>query len=72
MLWSKITLLDASKDIYIYEDEALFCSVERSVDSWVMDYGASFHATHIMKNLKEGNFGKVRLGNGEILEVTEV
>jgi hypothetical protein len=38
-----------------------------------MDSGASFHVTHCneaMKNLKLGDFGKVRLGNGEILEVT--
>ena len=54
-------------------DDALLLSVESNVDYWVMDSGASFHATHIneaMKNLKECDFGKVRLGNGEILEVT--
>ncbi|KAK9060088.1 hypothetical protein SSX86_020792 [Deinandra increscens subsp. villosa] len=55
------------------DDEALLLSVESRVDSWVMDSGASFHATHSsdgMRNVKEGDFGKVRLGNGEILDVT--
>jgi hypothetical protein len=31
------------------EDEALICSMKRSVDSRVMDSGSSFHAT-IMKH----------------------
>ena len=38
-----------------------------------MDSGASFHATHSndgMRNVKKGDFGKVRLGNGEFLDVT--
>ncbi|KAK1425161.1 hypothetical protein QVD17_20507 [Tagetes erecta] len=55
------------------DDDALICSVENSVDSWVMDSGASFHATHsneALQNLKEGDFGKVRLANDEILDVT--
>lgn len=50
----------------------MLLSVESNVDSWVMDSGASFHATHnneAMKNLKESDLKKVRLGNGEILEV---
>ena len=55
------------------EDEALVVSVEDNVDSWVMDSGASFHATHsseALRNLKVGDFGKVRLANNEVLEVT--
>ena len=43
------------------------------MDSWVMDSGASFHATHsseALRNLKEGDFGKVRLANDEVLDVT--
>ncbi|KAD3336468.1 hypothetical protein E3N88_31987 [Mikania micrantha] len=62
----------ATKDVF--EDDALILS-ENSVDSWVMDYGALFHATHsseLMKNLKIGDFGKVRLGNGEFLNVTGI
>ncbi|KAD6796255.1 hypothetical protein E3N88_07151 [Mikania micrantha] len=56
-----------------HSDDALFLSVECADDSWVMDSSASFHATHcieMMKNLRFGNFGKVRLANDEILNVT--
>ncbi|KAK1430235.1 hypothetical protein QVD17_12833 [Tagetes erecta] len=55
------------------DDDVLICSVENSVDSWVMDSGASFHATHsseALQNLKEGDFGKVRLANDDVLDVT--
>ncbi|KAI3816312.1 hypothetical protein L1987_16005 [Smallanthus sonchifolius] len=58
---------------YNDDDDALVCSVESSVDSWVMDSGASFHATHsneALQNLKEGDFGKVKLANDEVLDVT--
>ena len=47
--------------------------MEECVDSWVMDSGASFHAMdngETMVNLKEGDFGKVRLANDEMLKVT--
>jgi len=55
------------------DDDVLVCCVESSVDSWVMDSGASFHATHsseALRNLKVGDFGKVRLANDEVLDVT--
>ncbi|VFQ66942.1 unnamed protein product [Cuscuta campestris] len=43
-------------------DEDLFiCCAESSVDTWVMDSGASFHATHsgeTLQNLVVGDFGK--------------
>ncbi|KAJ0819501.1 putative RNA-directed DNA polymerase [Helianthus annuus] len=42
-------------------------------DSWAMDSGSSFHAMHsgeTMVNLKKGDFGKVRLANGHVLNVT--
>lgn len=57
------------------DDDVLICSVESNVDSWVMDSGASFHATHsreALRNLKEGYFGKVRLVNDEVLDVTSI
>lgn len=57
------------------DDDVLICSVESNVDSWVMDSGASFHATHsreALRNLKEGDFGKVRLANDEVLDVTSI
>ncbi|VFR02587.1 unnamed protein product [Cuscuta campestris] len=46
---------------------------ESNVDSWVMDSGASFHATHsgeALQNLVVGDFGKVRLADDSALEVT--
>lgn len=53
-------------------DDALICCVERSVESWVMDSGASFHATpckDLMLNFRLGNFGKVRLADDETLDI---
>ncbi|VFQ78725.1 unnamed protein product, partial [Cuscuta campestris] len=55
------------------DSDALILSMESYVDSWVMDSGASFYAMHsseAMVNLKKGDFGKVKLGNGKILKVT--
>ncbi|VFQ97171.1 unnamed protein product, partial [Cuscuta campestris] len=55
------------------DSDALILSMESYVDSWVMDSGASFHGMHsgeAMVNLKKGDFGKVKLGNGKILKVT--
>jgi len=43
------------------------------VDSWVMDSGASFHATHnseALQNLVIEDFGKVRLADNINLDVT--
>lgn len=37
---------------HISSDEALVCSVESNVDSWVMDSSASFHATHCIETVK--------------------
>ncbi|VFQ90050.1 unnamed protein product, partial [Cuscuta campestris] len=55
------------------EEVALTCCEESNVDSWVMDSGASFHATHsgeALQNLVFGDFGKVRLADDRPLEVT--
>ncbi|VFR01100.1 unnamed protein product [Cuscuta campestris] len=44
------------------EEVALTCCEESNVDSWVMDYGASFHATHsgeALQNLVIRDFGKL-------------
>ncbi|KAD4982807.1 hypothetical protein E3N88_19478 [Mikania micrantha] len=49
----------------VYDDDALVCSTESCVDSWVMDSGASFHAMdsgETMLNLK-----KVILGRFDLL-----
>ena len=65
------------KQVSIAEDSAdedlLVCCAESSVDSWVMDSGASFHATHnseALQNLVIGDFGKVRLADNRTLKVT--
>ncbi|VFQ59434.1 unnamed protein product [Cuscuta campestris] len=55
------------------DEVALTCCEESNVDSWVMDSGASFHATHsgeALQNLVFGDFGKVRLADDRALEVT--
>ncbi|VFQ98166.1 unnamed protein product [Cuscuta campestris] len=55
------------------EEVTLTCCEESNVDSWVMDSGASFHATHngeALQNLVVGDFGKVRLADDSALEVT--
>jgi len=47
--------------------------VDSSVDSRVMDSGASFHASHnseALQNLAIGDFGKVRLADNKTLDVT--
>jgi len=67
------------KQVNIVEDSAdedLFvCCANNSVDSWVMDSGALFHATHNseeLQNLVIGDFGKVRLANNIIIDVTSM
>ncbi|VFQ58507.1 unnamed protein product [Cuscuta campestris] len=57
------------------EEVTLTCCGESNVDSWVMDSGASFHATHIgeaLQNLVIGDFGKVRLADDSALDVTDM
>ena len=65
------------KQVNIAEDFAdedlLVCCADSSVDSWVMDSGASFHTTHnseALQNLVIGDFGKVRLAYNKTLDVT--
>ena len=56
-------------------DDVLICCVENSAESWIMDSGASFHATFntkTMKNLRTGNFGKVRLADNHTLDITGI
>ncbi|VFQ91262.1 unnamed protein product [Cuscuta campestris] len=55
------------------EEVTLTCCEESNVDSWVMDSGASFHATHsgeALQNLVIRDFGKVRLADDRALDVT--
>ncbi|VFQ76130.1 unnamed protein product [Cuscuta campestris] len=56
-------------------DDVLICCVEDTVESWIMDSGASFHAifsSRKMKNLRQGNFGSVSLANNQTLDITGV
>ncbi|VFQ99727.1 unnamed protein product [Cuscuta campestris] len=56
------------------EEVLLTCFAESSVDSWVMDSGASSHAIHsgeTLQNLVIGDFGKVRLAYDRALELNE-
>ena len=44
----------------------MILSFENVTDSWVVDSGASFHATHDKKyfhDYVQGDFGQVRLGD---------
>ena len=67
----------SDKQVNIAEDSAdedlLVCCAESSVDSWVMDFSASFHVTtnsEALQNLVIGDFGKVRLADNRTLKVT--
>nr|KYP42874.1 Retrovirus-related Pol polyprotein from transposon TNT 1-94 [Cajanus cajan] len=53
-------------------DDALICSLESKEESWVLDSGASFHATsqrEFFENYVPGNLGKVYLGNEQSCEI---
>ncbi|GJR97628.1 NB-ARC domains-containing protein [Tanacetum coccineum] len=55
-------------------DNALLCCIEEYHESWVMDSGASLHATPcvgMMKNFKP-LLGKVRLADRKVLDVTGI
>ncbi|KAJ9551831.1 hypothetical protein OSB04_015876 [Centaurea solstitialis] len=54
---------------------ALVCCVETSTESWILDFGASFHATYNMKmvkNLRTGKLGRVRLADHRTLDITGI
>ena len=53
-------------------DDALICSLESKEEFWVLDSGASFHATsqrEFFENYVPGNLGKVYLGNNQSCEI---
>ena len=52
--------------------DALPLAVDCPLDDWVLDLGASFHTTphqEIIQNYVGGDFGKVYLTDGEVLDV---
>ena len=53
-------------------DDALICSLESKEESWVLDSGASFHATsqkEFFERYVPGNFGKVYLGDDQPCDI---
>ncbi|WVY99055.1 hypothetical protein V8G54_031206, partial [Vigna mungo] len=53
-------------------EDALICSLENKEESWVLDSGASFHATsqkEFFENYVPGNLGKVYPGNEQSSEI---
>ena len=54
------------------EEDALFLSLERVNDSWVLDFGASFHATPhrgYFVDYVQGDFGLVYLGDNGTCQI---
>ena len=54
------------------EEDALLLSLENVDDSWVLDFGASFHATPYRGyfiDYVQGDFGLVYLGDNEPYQV---
>jgi hypothetical protein len=52
--------------------DALICSLDSPVDSWVIDSGASFHtipSKELLYNYISGKFGKVYLADGKPLDI---
>jgi hypothetical protein len=52
--------------------DTLLLSIDRPLDSWVLDSGASFHTTlirEVLENYVVGDFGKVYLADGTALDV---
>jgi len=64
---------DQSTNAIIDEIEyALLCSLDSSIDSWIMDSTASFHTTHSLELLSSyvsGKFGKVYFVDGKSLDI---
>lgn len=53
-------------------DDALICSLESKQESWVLDSGASFHATskkEFFERYVPGNLGKVYLGDDQPCDI---
>jgi len=53
-------------------EDALLCSLDKSIDSWIMDSGASFHTTpslELLSNYVSRKFGKVYLADGKSLDI---
>lgn len=54
------------------DNDCLICSLDSRSESWIVDSGASFHATprmDVLQNYVQGNFGKVYLGDDEACSI---
>ena len=54
------------------EEDALLLSLESNDDSWILDYGASFHATPhrgYFIGYLHGDFGLVHLGDNDPCQI---
>ena len=65
----------AKESVNVAEDtgDALILSVNSLVESWILDYGASYHYTShykIMENYVNGDFGKVYLVDDGTMKIT--
>ena len=64
----------AQESVHVTEEagDAMILSVNSPIESWILDSGASFHATpcqEIMENYVSGDFGKVHLADDETLKI---
>ena len=64
----------AQESVHVTEEagDAMILSVNSLIESWILDSGASFHATpcqEIMENYVSGDFGKVHLADDETLKI---
>ena len=62
------------ESVHVIEEagDAMILSVNSPIESWILDSGASFHATpcqEIMENYVSGDFGKVHLADDETLKI---
>ncbi len=59
--------------VFQRRQNCLICAFESKMESWVLNSGASFHATSHMdlfENYISGNFGKVYLGDDQACDIT--
>ena len=67
-IWRCDDSINSAEDI----GDALILSVDSSIESWILDSGASFHSSpnkELFWNFKSGNFEKVYLADNKDLEI---
>ena len=66
--------IPAQESAHVTEEagDAMILSINSPIESWILDSGASFHATpcqEIMEKYVSGDFGKVHLADDETLKI---